>query len=214
MFIIKIIKLVIPFIFYFHCSSAWPLISKHLTLTKNDIANLKRAENQLNLTKTLKARFVQISSNGEFTEGQLLLKRPGKLRLVYDSPNPLMIIADGTYISFVDRDLDEATTLLLSLTQAAFLLQEKISFFSNNLIITGYQQKPGFLKVSITKSDAPLEGKLTLIFSDTPLELRKWIITDSQGIVTTVSLLKSQLNIPIDKKIFLYKPKFKFNLDN
>ena len=136
------------------------------------------------------------------------------MSLIYDPPNPLMVVADGKYISFVDRDIDEATTLLLSLTQAAFILQEKVSFFSDDLIVTGYNQRPGFLKISITKSDSPLEGKLTLIFNDTPLELRKWVITDSQGIITTVSLLNSELNIPIEKKHFIYKPKIKFDFNN
>ncbi len=39
------------------------------------------------------------------------------------------------------------------------------------------------------KGNDPLEGNLTLIFSDKPLGLKKWTVTDAQGVVTNVSLL-------------------------
>ena len=195
-------------------SKSWAIVSTQLKLSKVDFADLKRLQAELNTTKTMNARFLQMSSNGEHSEGSLLLKRPGKLRLEYDLPNPLLVIADGTYISFIDRHLDEATTLLLNMTQAAILLKEKISFFSDELIVVGFKRVPGSIKVALTKEKKSLDGKLTLIFSDSPLELRKWIVTDAQQITTTISLLETKINSPIENKHFVYVPKTKYNFDN
>ena len=198
----------------FNNSSSWAIISQQLKLEKQDLSDLKRVQLQLNSAKTVQARFLQISSNGEFSEGSLFLKRPGKLRLVYDAPNPLLVVADGTYISFVDRELDEATTVFLSMTNAEILLRDKISFFGNDLIVTKFERSPGVLRITINKADKPLAGEITLIFSVSPYELKKWVVTDSHGITTTISLLESQFNIPIEKKKFIYVPTIKLNSPN
>ena len=199
---------------FFNYSKSWAIISPQLKLSKVDFKYLKRLEIELNSTKTMKARFLQMSTNGEHSEGSLLLKRPGKLRLEYDLPNPLLIIADGTYISFIDRQLDEATTLLLNMTQASMLLKEKVSFFSDELTVVGFKRAPGTIQVAIIKDGKSLDGKLTLIFSDSPLELRKWIVTDSQQITTIISLLETNTNVPVENKHFIYVPKTKFDLRN
>ena len=54
-------------------------------------------------------------------------------------------------------------------------------------------------------------GTLILIFADKPLELKKWIVIDAQGIKTSVSLLSSQRDIAIDPKLFKIKLKENFN---
>ena len=104
------LTILIIYLICFNNKGLHATISSDLKLSSDDISTLAKIENVLNLTKTLKAKFLQVSSNGEYSEGDLFLKRPGRLRLVYDLPNPLMIVADGTYISFVDRDLEHSTT--------------------------------------------------------------------------------------------------------
>ena len=197
----------------FSVTTASAKISKHLVLSKQDIARLKQIQKQLNKTKTVQARFIQLSSNGEYSEGQMFLERPGKLRLVYDNPNPLMVVADGKYISYVDRDLDEATTVLLSMTKAQLLLRKSFSFFSKDIIVSNFDKSPGFIKVVLSRADDSAEDNITLVFSDAPMELRKWVITDTQGITTTVSLTESKINIPIPREKFIYVPMVKPELE-
>jgi outer membrane lipoprotein-sorting protein len=185
---------------------AGAIISDTLMLSKQDTTDLMRMQHHLNSSKTIRARFLQVSSNGEYAEGEFALQRPGKLNLTYDEPNPLKVVADGTYISYIDRELDQATTLPIKFTRAELLLRESFSFFGKDLTITGFERSPGVLRVSLVKTEEPLEGNITLIFSDRPLEIRKWVVTDDQGITTTVSLLGSVFNSPLDQQLFFYMP--------
>lgn len=195
-------------------ASGWALISDTLKLNKQDTTDLMRIQRHLNSAKTIRARFLQISSNGEYSEGEIALQRPGRLKLTYDSPNPLMVVADGTYISYVDRELEQATTLPLKITRAELLLRASMSFFGKDVIVTGFERSPGALRVSLVKTDEALEGNITLIFSDNPLEIRKWTVTDAQGITTTVSLLGPIFNAPLNPELFHYMPSDKTDQTN
>ena len=157
-------------------------IARTLKLTKQDIADLVRIEHHLNTIKTVRARFLQISNNGEYGEGEVHIWRPGRMRLEYDPPNPTMIIADGSNLIYIARELDQATAVLLALTPAELILRDSVSFTSDELLVTGFDRSPGVIRLSVVKADDPTEGRIMLIFSDKPLELRKWIITDAQGV--------------------------------
>ena len=158
-------------------------------LSQQDRADIARIEQYLNKIRTLKARFLQVSSNGDFSEGALYFSKPGKMRLDYDDPNPMVIVADGSNIGFYDKELDQVSYLDLEATQAAVLLKENISFAADDILVTAFERGPGVLRLTIIKGSDPLEGNITLIFSDKPLSLKKWTVTDAQGIITNLSLL-------------------------
>ena len=177
-------------------------IARTLNLTKQDIADIVRIERHLNANKTVSARFLQVSSNGEYSEGMVHIQRPGRMRLEYDPPNPTMVIADGTNLIYIDRELDQTTAIFLSLTPAELILRDTLSFASKDLLVTGFERSAGVIQLLIVKTDDPLEGRIMLIFSDKPLELRKWVVVDSQGIKTTVSLLGPEFGKPLDPNLF------------
>jgi outer membrane lipoprotein-sorting protein len=181
------------------------VIARTVKLTKDDIADLVRIEKHLNGIKTMRARFLQVTSTGEFSEGDIWLSRPGRMRIEYDPPSQIMVIADGSNLIYVDKELEQATAVLLRLTPAELILRDKLSLIDDEILVTGFQRSPGVLRVSLVKANAPLEGQLTLIFSDKPLELRKWTVTDAQGVRTTVSLLGPRFGMAIDRKLFDYK---------
>ena len=184
---------------------AYAVIARTLNLTKQDVADLVRIERHLNGIKTMRARFLQISSDGSYSEGMIHLSRPGRMRIEYDPPNPIMVIADGSSLIYVDKEMKQATAVLLSLTPADLLLRENLSFTSEEILITGFKRSPGIIRVSLVKAESPLDGQLTLVFSDMPLELRKWAVNDAQGVKTTVSLLGSRFGIKVDKTLFDYE---------
>lgn len=185
---------------------AYAVLAENLKLSKQDTTSLMRVQKHLNSSKTIRARFLQISSNGEYAEGEIFMQRPGRLRLVYDDPNPLMVVADGKHISFVDRNIDTATTLYLSMTPAELVLRESIGFFGKDVIVTSVNQTPGVIRVGLINAKEPDAGSIELIFSDQPVELRKWIVIDAQGIKTTVSLLGPTFDVPLDPKLFKWAP--------
>ena len=179
-------------------------IARTLTLTKQDIVDLLRIEKHLNTNKTIRSRFLQVSSDGSYAEGILHVQRPGKMRIEYDAPNPTMIIADGINLLYIDKKLEQVTPMLLIFTPADFILRNKITFSSEDVLVTGFSRTPGVIRVSVVKAKNPLEGQIMLVFSDSPLELRKWIVTDGQGIKTTVSLLGAEFGVQVNSDLFEY----------
>ena len=184
---------------------AQALMSKTLKLSQQDLADLQRIENTLNSLTTMKGRFLQVASSGSYAEGDIYLSRPGKMRLDYDDPNPMLIIADGRFLIYHDRQTKGVTHMFISMTPASFLLSENIRFNSDDIIITGFKRSPGVFEVSMVQADDPLEGSLTMVFSDKPMELRKWAITDSEGIQTSVSLLGPQYGHQLSPRLFIYE---------
>ena len=184
---------------------AGAVILSSLKLSDTDRADMVRMEDYLNSIKTIRSRFLQISSSGDYSEGRLFLSRPGHMRIEYLPPKPLMVVVADGYLIYIDTELDQATVIPLSLTPAEMLVRETISFGSDEIIITSFDRSPGVLRLSLAKADDLLEGNMTLVFSDRPLELRKWMVTDGQGEVTTVSLLGPEFEVPIDPKLFDYE---------
>ena len=80
--------------------------------------------------------------------------------------------------------------------------------------MTGFSRSPGVIRVSIVHAKDPLEGRIMLVFSDKPLELRKWVVTDTQGVKTTVSLLGPEFGIKLDPGLFNYEMHDSFEENN
>src|SRR5581483_10700668 len=85
-----------------------------LTLTDAEAAAVKKAEATLNGITTMKARFVQVNADGSTHEGDLYISRPGKMRLVYDPPTPMLMVADGAFLIYVDKEMDDVSHIDLN----------------------------------------------------------------------------------------------------
>ena len=183
-------------------------------LSSHDRADIKRIEAYLNDLTTLSARFLQVSSSGDYAEGRLYISRPGLMRIDYAPPAKIEIVADGVSLIYHDKELEQVSHIDLADTPANVLLQKNIRFTRGPLRVRNVSRSPGIIRLNVVKQDDPQEGTVTLVFSDRPLTLKKWTITDAQGIVTTVSLLRSRFSITIDPKIFKFKdPDYEFFQD-
>ena len=87
-------------------------------LTAQNKIDLKRVENYLESLSTLKSGFLQISSNGGVASGKFFMSRPGKLRFEYDPPASILIISDGIFLIYIDKDLDQVTHVFLKSIQS------------------------------------------------------------------------------------------------
>jgi len=173
-------------------------------LSAADEADVRRIEAYMNKLSTVSARFLQISSNGAQAEGDLFISRPGRMRIQYDPPFPVFIVADGTWLIYVDKELDQVNHVPLGQTPAGILLDERIGILDGRFTITNFENGANVLRLTLFKTRDPGEGTLTLIFSDKPLTLKKWTITDAQGILTSVSLLGGRYGLPLDEKLFQF----------
>lgn len=172
-------------------------------LSPDQVSALSRIERFLNDISTLQARFVQVSSNGGYAEGDVFVDRPGQMRFDYDAPTPVLLIANGLTLLYYDKQLKEATFLPLWETPLWFLIREEVRF-DDNVEIVGIEEALGTLRVSLRDPDTPDGGSITLVFTDRPLTLRKWELTDPQGIETQVSLVNPVYGEAIDGDLFKY----------
>lgn len=175
------------------------------TLTPEAQKTLAEVEASLNEITTIEARFIQVSSDGSTAEGSILISRPGKLRMDYDPPVQLQVIADGVTLNVIDAELKELTSIPLGLTAANFLLREKISF-SDGLKVTGLRQETGLIKIDIVQTDAPEAGSVELVLTDAPLQLIQWTVTDAQAEKTRVTLFDQRRGVSASFWNFLVNP--------
>jgi outer membrane lipoprotein-sorting protein len=174
-----------------------------VTLSPDQSAAVRQAVRYLNGVATLQARFIQISSNGAYAEGEVVVQRPGKMRFDYDPPHPVLIIANGLSLLFYDREVKQASFLPLWETPLWFLIREQVTL-SEDVVVSAVEQSPGALRITIADKELSEAGSITLVFSDRPLDLKKWEITDAQGILTQVSLINPRYGIEIDPQVFDY----------
>jgi len=174
-----------------------------VTLSPDQSAAVRRAVRYLNQVSTLHARFIQISSNGAYAEGEMMVQRPGKMHFDYDPPHPVLIIANGLSLLFYDREVKQASFLPLWETPLWFLIREKVTL-SEDVVVSAVEQSPGALRITLTDRELSEAGSITLVFSDRPLDLKKWEIIDAQGVRTQVSLINPRYGIEIDPLAFDY----------
>ncbi len=175
------------------------------SLGEAERSDIARIEDYLNRLGTVQARFLQISSNGGFAEGDIHISRPGKMRIEYDPPSPILIVANGRHLIYFDKELEQVSYMGLDSTPAGILLKEQVSFLGGGFTVTFFERSPGVLRLTLVKTDDPLEGSLSLVFNDRPMSLKKWIVTDAQGVVTTVSLMDVRFGAPLNPELFRFK---------
>jgi outer membrane lipoprotein-sorting protein len=180
-------------------------IAPQLQLGSEDQAELARIEEYLNGIRTVISSFLQQSSNGERAEGQLYLSRPGKLRVEYQPPVPVLVVADGTFLIYYDRSLEQVSYIPLASTPASILLDKQISLSDDAVTVTGFERGDDQTLVSLIRTDNPGEGSITLVFRKHPFALQQWSVTDAQGIVTVVSLVDPRFDVELDRKLFVFE---------
>lgn len=161
------------------------------TLSAADRADIARAEAWLNKLGNLKARFLQIAQGGASAEGTAWISRPGRMRFEYDPPEPLLLVASHGQFFFYDKAMRQPTTVPLSSTPLGILLAEDLRL-SGGVTVSRVERNGGFTGITLFRTAAQAEGRLTLVFSDQPTELKQWVVLDAQGRETRVSLYQPE----------------------
>ncbi len=172
-----------------------------LVLNQRDREDLARVERYLTEIRTLESRFLQVSSTGAAVEGDLFINRPGRLRFEYDPPFPILLLADGLVLLHYDKELKEETYLPLWETPLWFLLRDEVEL-DDSVRVAEIERGPGSLRITVEENADESRGRVTLVFADSPLLLKKWVITDPQGITTEIALLGPRVGVAIDDEVF------------
>lgn len=169
---------------------------------------IARVEAYLNALDTLRSSFVQINPDGAEVTGELYYARPDKMRLEYDPPSNVLIIANQWQVIYHDRRLKQVSHLLTGSTPLGFLLEDDVRL-SGDVTVTDLEEAGGELRVTLVQTDEPDQGSITLVFAEQPMELRRWTVVDAQGLPTHVLLGGVETGVALDDELFVFhNPRF------
>jgi outer membrane lipoprotein-sorting protein len=179
-------------------------------MTTEEAVLLKQTAQYLNTVQSMRSRFAQTSSQGNYAEGTVYMRRPGRLRIEYDPPAQVLVVANGSYVIYEDGELGQVSYIGLGDTPLGILLRETVEFTDPDITVTGMRQGGGLLEIDLVETDDPGQGVLTLVFAKSPLELRQWRVRDAQNIQVTVTLFAPRFGVDLDSDLFKYveKPGF------
>ncbi len=172
-----------------------------------DKADLEKIENYLNNMQTLRAGFVQMASNGGTAEGKLFIAKPSKIRMEYTSPDPLLVVGNGDYVIYNDKELDQVTNIDYKDIPATMILTQKIKFDGSNLKVIDLYKDNGQTSITVEMPKTPGVKPITLIFDNSPFQLKQWKVIDQQNIEVTISLFNIEKDIPLEPKLFKFDKK-------
>ncbi|MGE3692799.1 MAG: outer membrane lipoprotein carrier protein LolA [Novosphingobium sp.] len=166
---------------------------------------LDDAVGALRAISTMKADFTQTDRNGQRVSGVLTLKRPGKIRFQYESGVPILIVADGSALTFIDYQVRQVQRWPIRNSPLGALLDP-------NRDVSRYGRlqptaDPNVVSVEVRDRRHPEYGVITMIFvrrASAPggLELTSWVMLDSQNKRTTIRLTNQRYGVAVTDNDF------------
>ena len=153
----------------------------------------------LNSIQSAEADFTQINPDGTISTGTVYIRRPGRMRFDYDAPDQTLVVASAGTVAVFDGGSNLRTPEQYPLAQTPLnLILERNVDLSRRGMVTGHSHDGTATTVTAQDPAHPEYGSIQLKFTANPIELRQWIVTDSGGNQTTVSLgsLKTGGNLP------------------
>jgi len=193
--IILKIKILIKVLIIISCSPH-PSLAEKISLNK--------ISDYINGLTTLQADFEQINSDGSIDTGKLYIRRPGKMRLEYTAPNNALVIAGaGSVAIFDDKSKNGPTLFPLKKTPLNLLLKKNVDLYKNEMITEHTANNENtFIVAKDPKRKS--QGSIKMVFSNSPVSLQGWTITNQSNQKTKIILDK------LDKKTKI--PLYLFNI--
>ncbi len=169
---------------------------------------LQRVNQSLNGISTLVADFSQINADGRRRSGKLYVQRPGKLRFDYNPPTQLEVVADGSNVAVLDKKVPQQDIYGIKQTPLKFLVSEKIDIAKDTKLISVKRDKDEvILDIEDTNTVAGT-SKLKIHFHGDSFVLKRWTVTDPQGIPTTVMLANISTQQRLERGLFVINYQF------
>ena len=198
----KTLKINIKFIWNFCLFSILVTLNLQISSAYSQVNEVKlRVESFFKSLKSLEANFIQVGPSGDISNGKIYLDLPGKLRIDYDKPNNLLITSKGFWLTIQNRNLKTTNNIPLESSPFSILIQKKFDF-ENKSLMTHLNNESGIMSLKITGPGNNESEGLILEFSEKPFSLKKWLIKDTFGEVTTVLIQKAKYNNKLSHLLF------------
>ena len=171
----------------------------------NDLASVSA---HLKAVSSMTAAFTQTDRAGKVLTGTLTLKRPGKIRFQYQKGVPILIVADGRALTFIDYSVKQVQRWPIGNSPLGVLLNpdKDLSRFAR-VVQTGDAR---LVVVEAKDPKHPEYGTITLAFTrqasaPAGLMLQGWVTLDSQGNCTSIRLSNQAFNGPVSDEAFKWR---------
>lgn len=164
--------------------------------------SLKQISAYFNGFKTAKGGFTQINGDGSMSTGTLFLHRPGRMRFEYDPPNDALVMAGGQQVAIFDPKSNQPPEQYpLRRTPLSIILKRNVDLSRANMVVNHFSDDTTTTVVA-QDPENPEYGSISLVFTDNPVQLRKWVIDNNAGDQTTVVLGDLEFGLKLSSFLF------------
>ena len=190
-----------------HIKSQWYLAAFILSMLIGYSATVRgdvvqRAEDWFANITTMRADFTQIASDGSAAEGQIMMRRPSRLKITYEGVPALNLISTSVWLHVDQPDERRVTSYPISETPLSLILVDPVSLRPDGFETIVTARAGGITQIAIYKDSGEGAGRLTLEFTDRPFQLRRWIVEDTVGIKTSLTLQNMVFGLPVENAEF------------
>lgn len=151
--------------------------------------SLNTISNYLNGLSSAEADFTQINADGTISTGKLFIRRPGRMRFEYASPDRTLVLASAGSVAIFDGGSNIAAPEQYPLSQTPLnLILERNVNLARRGMVTGHSHDGTATVVTAQDPAHPEYGSIEMKFTTNPVELRQWVVIDGGGNRTTVAL--------------------------
>jgi outer membrane lipoprotein-sorting protein len=166
---------------------ALPTLPALAAVSGDDLALVERARDYLMRISSAKGRFTQTDPAGHVSTGVFYLRRPGRARFEYDPPSGLVVASNGFRVAVLNRRLGTLDAYPLFATPLGILLSKDIRI-DKDVEIGRVTRRAGGFSIVAREAKKKNEGQIAIDFTDAPLALSGWTITNPEGGATKVTL--------------------------
>ncbi len=171
-------------------------------LTADQKALLDKATAYIQGLSSAKGHFVQTDARGTQTQGTFYLQRPGKARFAYDPPAGLLVVSNGNNVNIFDSRLKTYESYPLEKTPLNLLLAREVRL-DRGVVITDIRPLADGFTIVAQDAKRKALGKISLDFSNAPVGLMGWTVTDIKGGQIRVRLSDFAETSDLDPKLFV-----------
>ena len=169
--------------------------------------DLAAVQQHLQALTTMTADFTQTDRDGRVLTGVLTIKSPGKLRFQYQKNVPILIVAEGGALTFIDYSVRQVQRWPIKNSPLGVLLDPSRDLSRFAHVVPG--SDPRVLSVDAADPKHPEYGRINLVFlrqapGPAGLVLQGWVALDSQNNRTTIRLTNQRYGVPVNDSAFAW----------
>lgn len=156
----------------------------------------------LNGLTTAEADFTQVSSDGAKSAGRLFIQRPNRMRFEYKGRDAALVLASAGSVAVFDPKSNQPPEQYpLRRTPLGLILGPKVDLERARMVVA-HGPIGDQMTVTAQDPDHPEYGTIRLYFSQSPIALTQWVVTDDAGGQTLVRLGPLQTGASYPSSLF------------